>query len=387
MKKIFSLKNLIYLTIFALPSYLWKISFFVLPSNILELLIMACLIVWLLFRAKKTAWQDFFEKYKTFFWPAGLIFLGLILSMLINKSYLVSVGIIKAWFVLPMFFSFMASSIVKKEQKNKLFGAYYVSVCLVAIISLAYFVLGRLTYDERMAGIFNSPNYLAMYLAPAIFVGYYLFWRDAGKCFGKKLVFISLASIALALYLTYSYAAWLALAMAFGLVFAVEKKAVFRKTFAIFLIILAVVFFQHEKPKFADLVNFNVRSSLASRMMIWRSAEKIIADNWIWGIGAGNFQTKYLEYQKYFPPYLEWAVPHPHNLYLAFWLYSGLSGLVGFIWLIIAWFRALILKQKNPNLKLLGLGVMFYILLHGLFDTTYFKNDLAVIFWLLFSLI
>ena len=26
------------------------------------------------------------------------------------------------------------------------------------------------------------------------------------------------------------------------------------------------------------------------------------------------------EYQKHFPPYLEWAVPQPHNLYLAFWL-------------------------------------------------------------------
>jgi len=30
------------------------------------------------------------------------------------------------------------------------------------------------------------------------------------------------------------------------------------------------------------------------------------------------------------------------------------------------------------------LGVMLYVLVHGIFDTTYFKNDLAVVFWLNF---
>jgi len=29
---------------------------------------------------------------------------------------------------------------------------------------------------------------------------------------------------------------------------------------------------------------------------------------------------------------------------------------------------------------------MIYILLHGLIDTTYFKNDLAVVFWLAVAL-
>lgn len=34
-----------------------------------------------------------------------------------------------------------------------------------------------------------------------------------------------------------------------------------------------------------------------------------------------------------------------------------------------------------------SLGIMFYFLLHGLVDTTYFKNDLAVIFWLNFMML
>jgi len=387
MKKIFSLENLIYLTIFALPSYLWKISFFGLPSNALELLIIACSITWLLFYAKKTDWQDFFEKYKAFFWPIGLIFLGLILSMLINKSYMVSAGSIKAWFVLPVLFSFVAISTIKKERRAALFGAYYASASFVAIISLAYFISGRLTYDGRLAGIFNSPNYLAMYLAPAIFVGYFLLLTETKIKRWQKGILFLLGLLVFAVYLTYSYATWLALAVAFALVFVIEKKAIFRKAFVAFLIMGTLIFLQLGKDKFSNLISFDARSSLASREIIWRSAEKMIREDWLWGIGVGNFQTKYLEYQKYFSPYLEWAVPHPHNLYLAFWLYTGLIGLVGFFWLIILLFRAIFAQQKNPNLKFMGLGIMLYILLHGLFDTTYFKNDLAVIFWLLFALL
>jgi O-antigen ligase len=121
--------------------------------------------------------------------------------------------------------------------------------------------------------------------------------------------------------------------------------------------------------------------------MIWQSAEKVLENSWVWGIGAGNFQEKYLEYQKYFAPYLEWAVPHPHNLYLALWLYGGIFGLVGFLALVFFWFSALFRSQKNPSLRFIGLGIMLYVLLHGLVDTTYLKNDLAVLFWLLFALI
>jgi O-antigen ligase len=118
--------------------------------------------------------------------------------------------------------------------------------------------------------------------------------------------------------------------------------------------------------------------------MIWQSSGKILSDNWLLGIGPGNFQDKYLEYQKYFPPYLEWAVPHPHNLYLAFWLYGGLVGLVSFLVILYFFFK----KVETPKLgvstgvKYIALGVMIYVLLHGLVDTTIFKNDLAVVFWL-----
>ena len=82
--------------------------------------------------------------------------------------------------------------------------------------------------------------------------------------------------------------------------------------------------------------------------MIWKSAGLMIKNNPLFGIGPGNFQEKYMEYQKYFPPYLEWAVPQPHNIFLAFWLESGLIGLAGFI-LLLLYFFAIIKERLMHN--------------------------------------
>ncbi|MFZ2193852.1 MAG: O-antigen ligase family protein [Candidatus Moraniibacteriota bacterium] len=385
MKKILKLENLIYLTVLAIPSYLLKVSLFGLPSNVLEILIGLNVIIWVLFYAKAVDFKKLFLKYKKYIVSIALIFFGLSISVLINRSYAVGLGILKAWFFLPIIFVFIINSVIAKEKRKNIFSVYFLSAFLVASSSLVYYFFGWISYDLRLAGIFNSPNYLAMYLSPALFVAYYRIFPEAIKRHGVYIL-ISSVIIIITIYLTYSYAAWLSLLLAFGIVLDLEKK-LFKKISLILLLMIGLFFLQQGKSKFLDLVSLDSRSSFSSRIMIWQSAEKILADNWFWGIGAGNFQTKYLEYQKYFSPYLEWAVPHPHNLFLTWWLYSGIIGLIGFILLIFVWFRDILVGQKKSSLGLMGLGIMFYFLLHGLFDTTYFKNDLAIIFWLLFSLI
>ncbi|HEX7586138.1 MAG TPA: O-antigen ligase family protein, partial [Patescibacteria group bacterium] len=165
-----------------------------------------------------------------------------------------------------------------------------------------------------------------------------------------------------------------------------QKKNILKsRIFWVGIVLVGLVFSaQWGSGKLRAIYAVSERSSIASRLMIWKTAGKLAHDNPVWGIGPGNFQNKYLEYQKFFPPYLEWAVSHPHNIFLAFFLYSGLAGTTGFVMLVFFWFRD-ILKKEDSALKTIFLGVMIYALLHGLVDTTYFKNDLAVIFWLSFS--
>jgi O-antigen ligase len=171
--------------------------------------------------------------------------------------------------------------------------------------------------------------------------------------------------------------------LALAIIFFGENKFSKRYLSILIFIFLALLFILKDTAKFQDFVSFDDRSSLASRVMIWESAGKILTDNYVLGIGPGNFQAKYLEYQKFFPLYLQWAVPHPHNIFLAFWLSTGLIGFFSFLGILYLFFRKSIPGIKfNDAVNVISLGIIIYFLLHGLVDTTYFKNDLAVIFWL-----
>jgi O-antigen ligase len=69
---------------------------------------------------------------------------------------------------------------------------------------------------------------------------------------------------------------------------------------------------------------------------------------------------------------------YPHNIFLNFWSETGLLGVGAFIWICITWIR---LAWKNPYHRLYLLPLCA-ILIHGLVDVPYFKNDLAFLFWI-----
>jgi len=381
-----SLENLIIFSVAGLPLYLVKLDFFGLPTNILEFLQVITVLWWYADKKReKLDTREIWEKYKEYLMAAGLLLLGLISSLIINGNYKLGLGIIKGWFLLPALFAFVAVNVIddRKKIRNVLL-AFYFSVAAVSLIALVYFVLGRLTYDGRLEAFFNSPNYLAMYLSPALIIGLIL-TRSQNYNFGK-FYYAGCVPIAASLYMTYSYAAWVAVitSLAIAEASARGKNILKSKVFWSGVTLLILLFLaQWSSSKMKDAYGLSERSSLASRLMIWKAAGKLVTDNPFWGIGPGNFQNKYLEYQKFYPPYLEWAVPHPHNLFLTFFLYSGLSGFIGFVWLSTIWFRSVITKE-NSQLKFAFLALMAYVFIHGLVDTTYFKNDLAMLFWLNF---
>lgn len=410
MRKIFNVENLIYLTVFLLPAYLIRFQILGVPTNISELLILLTAFVCF----SQPAQRQLLKKYVRGYVPAYvrwyvlsilLILAGLGLSIAVNENYRVGLGILKSWFILPLLFALTILVAARdKSVKEKILPALYFSAGCVGLIALFYFCTAKLTYDGRLAAFYLSPNHLAMFLAPGLVFGIWYLVFSIKRHTARYWHLLSLIIIGTAFYLTYSYAAWIAVILSFALVILIKNKnslTVVGYGLLLALIFFLLALFQWPTPKFQDLISFHERSSLASRIMIWKSAVKITLDNPLYGIGPGNFQNKYLEYQKYFPPYLEWAVPQPHNLYLAFWLQSGISGLIGFLLLLFFWIKNLAqnispsetpelglqnAKQKNSPLTSAVLGIMFYFLLHGLLDTPYWKNDLALIFWIVFAL-
>ncbi|MFC1638126.1 O-antigen ligase family protein [Patescibacteria group bacterium] len=273
------------------------------------------------------------------------------------------------------------------------FRYIYISGIVIATLSLISYFFDGLTYDNRLRGFYLSPNFLSMYLSPVLIIGLWgLFSKDVSILKRKSTHLVTLLLISLTIFLTYSYAAWLAVALSVIITLSLKSlsPSSILKVFLAALIGFAIIITsQLNNPKFTDIITLDERSSLSSRIMIWQSTTKILGDNWVLGIGPGEFQNKYLEYQQHFPPYLEWAVPHPHNIFAAFWVNSGLVGLLSFTLLITFWFKdffSKIKKDAKNSISLIFICIILYILIHGLVDTTYWKNDLSVIFWMIFFL-
>ncbi|EKE20842.1 MAG: hypothetical protein ACD_7C00461G0002 [uncultured bacterium] len=383
-----SAKNLIYFTLFFSPAYLIRFSIFKIPLNLLDILILLTMGIWiyennlhLLEKIKKSLRKIIF-----ILPPIALILLGLFISALLNNNLLRELGIIKSWFILPIIFGFITFVEIKKNLEfDKILNAIFFSSSFISIISLLYLTLGQSTYDGRINAFYLSPNHLAMIIAPGFLIGC---WKLVTKKNINYYLIIYLVLMALSLFYTHSYATWISI---FFSIFVIFISA--RKKYLLILIIVILFFFslEYNSDKFKNIFNYSASSSLKSRLVIWQVSEKIIFDNWLWGIGAGNFQEKYLSYQKYFTPYPQWAVPQPHNIFLAFWLQTGLIGLIGFLYLIIAWslktIKILTLSKDSTekNLSLILLAIIFSMLITGLFDTPYWKNDLSLIFWTIIS--
>jgi O-antigen ligase len=396
MRKIENLKKLFLLTIACMPLYLVRIVVFGVPSNVFEILALLTIILTILLK-KKLILKEFFLLPKIFFFSIALIIVGLLFSIFFNNDHRTGFGILKGWFLIPLLFSFSFYAVFDSaEDIKKIFGSIYFSTVLVGVTAIVYKILGVETYDHRLTGFYSSPNYLAMYLAPGIFFGIYFLTRSLLKnCFAKSTLFYSLTLLLIFVpfYYTYSYSAWLALIVSLAATtFALKpskKMLLWTASFSI-LCALALFFSQANTQKFSAITNLSARSSFASRLMIWNASLLLIEKHPFVGIGPGNFQAAYLAVQPEFTPYLEWSVPQPHNILLAFWLQAGLLGLLGFLGLLFFIFNTLwklFDNKKSAAFAAPLFGFFVYTALHGLFDTTYWKNDLAVLFWLCFFLI
>ena len=381
----------------------WKITLFDIPFPLVEIATLFALSLFF-FSYKKRERLPRWILFSFFF-----LFFGLITSLLAAKfrytpcelsreNFLHGLGIIKSWFFFPILFGWIVFQVREKKffRENILF-ILTLSFLPITLLSITSGIFGRgMTYDHRLAGIFSSPNLLAISLAPACFFSYSLFLslRERKK---NRLLLFSLGMFFLflgTLFFTKSYSAWIALSIGF-LFFEIARHSLFqKKIFSSFAICISLILLagvsQYDNPRFHDFWNPASRSSFASRVMIWNASAKMLADSLFFGIGPGNFQSCYLEYQTYFPPYLEWSVPEPHNLFLAFWLGSGAVGLLSFLTLLFFWFRDVkkrIQKKEGNILLLLTLAAIFIAtLVHGLFDTPYWKESFAYLFWVVFFL-
>jgi len=122
------------------------------------------------------------------------------------------------------------------------------------------------------------------------------------------------------------------------------------------------------------------------RIAMWKEATELLKDRPILGAGLTSYTKRAVPYHKQVNGENIEIFHHPHNIFLTIWVNLGILGLIGFL-LILVWFykTGITLLQCN-NVTIFLLSSMTVLLVTGLVDSPYIKNDLALFFWLLVAL-
>ncbi|MFA5792988.1 MAG: O-antigen ligase family protein [Candidatus Gracilibacteria bacterium] len=387
------------------PLYFFRGDLFGVPVTFPELTIGFLFLLFLFYR-------DEFRLGEWKLWAVGVFFVTAIVSLFIVPdtslmmdgtefpSRVRALGIFKGWILAPMLYFVMARSVFREKPG---LIAWALRAMLVSGVALSAMALWQVltgsfaTADARASGPFESANYLALYLGPLVVYSVFALIKsfDSGKFANlKDKIFLAISVVIcfLALYFTDSYASYIALTFTFacGLLLFLRKKN--RRAFYVSVVALIVlgaglVASQIGSDKFEQALQFTERSSSSVRVQVYTIALYLIKSHPLLGIGLGQFEQQYQEVANMAlgtAPY-ELNMLHPHNIFLAMWLSLGFFGLVAFVAMC---FKALAWLFENDKKERSIVALMLIvILIHGLFDTPYFKNDLAFQFWLIMAIL
>ena len=427
------------LIIVGLPTYLIRFQVLELPLTFLETMILIAFFVWFL----KTFWpglkKNLKERSARTNYPYSIeIILMLIISLLAVGTAggsASALGIWKAYFFEPILLFILLFNVLKdKKDWLKILNAFALAVATVSLLAIFQRLTGLFIANpfwaaeetRRVVSFFGYPNAVGLYLAPLIMVlsgGLAaLNWQDGILVRDRlKKIWFSLTIIIsiLAIYFAKSEGALIGLVAGFfifGLCFG-------RKT-RITILILTVLIgagLYFSTPVRSLIIEKATLSDLSGsiRRQQWKETWAMLSDGRIIsGAGLNNYQKAIKPYHqegiffnrdhlenfdtraygsaelraKYWQPVEIYL--YPHNIWLNFWSELGIAGALLFVWisgkyLFLSWRLNQKLKRKNDPNKYLALGLltaMLVVIIHGLVDVPYFKNDLAAMFWIIIAL-
>ncbi len=375
---------------FMVISYKVRMSIFGVPTTALELGIYLLLILFLIkvYRGEiKLKWRSFYIL------PICWLVVGLISAVVVSDNKVASLGLWKGWILDPvLLFLIVQNSLKYKSQMKFIHQAFVFLMGMIGFLAIWQFATGTATtLDGRISTIFESANYLAMLMVPSLLFVLARFVKER-KYLVYEIVFWILGLIALLLSASYIGL------MGFLLGGLFLSWSIFTKNIKSFLyvilggILLASVFMwlQPESDRFYKMIDMSQQSSVTVRVQVWEASTELIKENGVWGIGLGNFQEKYFNIiGSIFDPPMEWSMLHAHNVFIQSWLEMTLLGMILFITIILtAWNRAIKLIKKVDYYWLYGiLAILLVWSVSGMLDTSYYKNDLSFIFWLMIALV
>lgn len=370
-------KNFIYLSIFLIPFYVIRFSVGGIPTTILEVSIYLAFAVNLMAGNLKGVF-----KLKIFKIALAFVLVSTI-GVFVDPDKLSALGLFKAYFFDGLLFFALILSLNDKE-KERATNALIITTSIVSLILLAQYCFGIRTVDGRLLDLDRlSPNYIAMFLVPVLII-------SSGKAiqnYKNKFFYhylIASVLIIVCIVLTDSRGAFVSLlGGAIVLFYFYLAKRFSKKVARYFLISSFLILFLGTlvvfRPVFSDLGRTGSSSNI--RYYIWTTSIEMIRDNPLLGIGLSNYQDYFTDFTADRINYPEFISPQAltaHNLFLHIYLSASVFSLLAIIVLIV--YNLVYSRNKIIQAALVALIV------YSMIDTTFYRNDLSILFWLILAL-
>lgn len=380
--KIFTL-----VTIAALPLYVVRFSVGPLPTTLLEILLITTVFAWAI--GKWTQQKSLVLPPKRLNTIIALFLAAATIGIVVAPETLPALGLWRAYFIEPVLFFFVIFDLLKSK---KLFPREIIaSLAASALVVSVYAIFQRFTgwgvphpwnNERRVTSLFPFPNAVGLYLAPLI--PFFISRIIVEKKWVRMFYGIPTLSSLVAIWFAHSMGALVGLAGGLGIVaivyFVHTKQWKVLAGFLLAATIAVSLIFSH-----ASLRNELLLRDWSGRVrkIGWQESIQMLKSRPLFGAGLSGFPTALKPYHQ--ATFLE-IFQYPHNMFLNFWSETGLLGVFSFFGLILYFYIHTFKTLRTNPLALPAIGAMTVILIHGLVDVPYLKNDLAIIFWLMYAL-
>jgi O-antigen ligase len=367
------------------PAYVIRWHLGPLPTTLLEdaILVTVAAFVVEAYRARlRLEWRSPFTIPAAVFLVAGAI------SVVVSPEQVKGLGLYRAYLVEPIAFYFVLGHVLSSALRAKLVLAGLAAGGAVAGLANAFVIVQAIRHHTLVLAlpppvvIYNTPNAVALYLVPLIGIAASLFLYDRERWVRP----VSAAFLLIALgatFLSLSRGGYLALAV-IALILAIINRY---RWYLLPAVVVVGAALSRVPPIASRLAHefdlHDPNNTFVSRMDLWQATLRMLRDHPLFGGGLFGFAKTI---QAYRGGVYEENLIYPHNIVLNMWTETGLLGLASFLWLLVQTFRVSWNGwTSGPRAwRAIQLGIvlaMVAVIVHGLVDVPYFKNDLALEFW------
>jgi O-antigen ligase len=368
------------------PAYTlrWHVGFY--PSTLLEVAIVAAALVFAveyLRDGRPLVWRN------PLLIPTLLFILAGAISVVVAPNRVAGLGLYRAYLLEPIAFGFLLLNVLRTPARALLVvGGLFAGATAAGLANSAVVAAGLAnhTYDVTQTPpvvVYLTANAVALFVVPLVAVAGALALHGRGPTRIVGTAFYAIGTVVT--FLSFSRGGYLAYAaVVLGLALSHRRRLPLLGVAVVGAVGLALI------PPIRTRVLIETQNvygnTVASRIDLWTATAGLLRQRPLQGAGLAGFPERIVPFFTHLHTPANFI--DPHNIVLNFWVETGLLGLLSMAW-IIGSSIALSLRawrRGGPAWRPYHLGILLAlvaVLVHGMVDVPYFKNDLSLEFWTL----